>query len=115
MRLHELISPILTKDGKLPPSFVDYMHKHMDTEYGSKHKNKIKQLPKAANLNLDLDKSDSSSNMTSTFTKKNALDILKSVVKKVQGKEPIHTTKNGIEISVDPIGSEKSIQFKKSF
>ena len=56
MRLHELISPILTKDGKLPPSFVDYMRKHMDTEYGSKHKNKIKQLPKAKNLNSYLGK-----------------------------------------------------------
>jgi len=102
MRLHELISPI---------------DKHMDTEYGSKHKNNTNRLPKAANLNLDLDldKSDSSSNMTSTFTKKNALDILKSLSKKARGKEPIHTTKNGIEISVDPIGSEKSIQFKKSF
>jgi len=115
MRLHELISPILTKDGKLPPSFVDYMRKHMDTEYGSKHKNKIKQLPKAANLNLDLDKSDSSSNMTSTFTKKNALDILKSLSKKARGKEPIHTTKNGIEISVDAFGNDKSIKFNKPF
>ena len=87
----------------------------MDTEYGSKHKNNTNRLPKAANLNLDLDKSDSSSNMTSDFTQQNALDILKSVVKKAQGKKPIITTPDGTDISVDAFGDEKSIKFKKTF
>lgn len=100
MKLHELISPI---------------DKHMDTEYGSKRKTDTNRLPKAANLNLDLDKSDSSSNMTSTFTKKNALDVLKSVVKKAQGKTPLIKTKGGTDISVDAFGNDKSIKFKKTF
>ena len=116
MRLHEL-----TSSSSLDKRYKDTKVGHGKTGYTGRTQNQIGsstnpiRLPKATNLNLYLDKSDSSSNMTSTFTKKNALDILKSVVKKAQGKEPIHTTKNGIEISVDPIGSEKSIQFKKSF
>ena len=98
MKLHELISPI---------------DKHMDTEYGSKSKNDTNRLPKGPGWNLD--KSDSSSNMTSDFTQQNALDILKSIVKKTQGKKPIFTTPDGTDVSVDAFGDEKSIKFNKKF
>ena len=98
MKLHELISPI---------------DKHMDTEYGSKRKTNTNRLPSSSNLNLD--KPTSSSNMTSDFTQQNALDILKTAVKKARGKEPIIKTKGGTDISVDAFGNDKSIKFKKTF
>ena len=108
MKLHELISPIIERGNP-------HLDKHMDTEYGNKRKSNTNRLPSSADLNLDLDKSDSSSNMTSDFTKSDALNILKSVVKKARGKEPIIKTKGGTNISVDAFGDEKSINFKKTF
>jgi hypothetical protein len=53
--------------------------------------------------------------MTSQFTKSNALDVLKSVVKKAQGKKPVITTKGGTNVSVDAFGKDKSIKFNKTF
>ena len=118
MRLHELTSSSLDKrykDTKVGHGKTGYTGRTQNQIGSSTNPIKIKQLPKATNLNLYLDKSDSSSNMTSDFTQQNALDILKSLSKKVRGKEPIHTTKNGIEISVDAFGNDKSIKFKKTF
>lgn len=97
MKLHELISPI---------------DKHMDTEYGSRIKKNTNRLPSSSNTTLD---KPTTGNMTSQFTKSNALDVLKSVVKKAQGKKPIITTKSGTDVSVDAFGKDKSIKFNKTF
>ena len=43
------------------------------------------------------------------------LDSLKSWNKILRGKKPIYTTTSGSQISVDPIGDEKSINFFKRF
>ena len=97
MKLHELISPI---------------DKHMDTEYGTK--GPAKKSPYNTVNSRDLT-SKNDGNMTSTFTKKNALDVIRSVVKKARGKEPIITTKGGTNISLDAFGGDKSIKVNKKF
>ena len=97
MKLHELISPI---------------DKHMDTEYGTKGPAKKSSYNTVNSRDLTSKETD---NMTSTFTKKNALDVLKHVSKQIQGKEPIVTTKGGTNISVDAFGSDKSIKVNKKF
>ena len=43
------------------------------------------------------------------------LDSLKSWSKKLRGKKPIYITSGGSQISVDPIGDEKSIKLFKRF
>ena len=43
------------------------------------------------------------------------LDSLKSWNKILRGKKPIYITSGGSQISVDPIGDEKSIKFFKRF
>ena len=43
------------------------------------------------------------------------LDSLKSWNKMLRGKKPIYTTSGGSQISVDPIGNEKSIKLFKRF
>ena len=43
------------------------------------------------------------------------LDSLKSWNKMLRGKKPIYTTSGGSQISVDPIGDEKSIKLFKRF
>ena len=43
------------------------------------------------------------------------LESLKSWNKMLRGKKPIYTTSGGSQISVDPIGDEKSIKFFKRF
>ena len=43
------------------------------------------------------------------------LDSLKSWNKILRGKKPIYTTSGGSQISVDPIGDERSIKFFKRF
>ena len=43
------------------------------------------------------------------------LDSLKSWNKMLRGKKPIYITSGGSQISVDPIGDEKSIKFFKRF
>ena len=91
MKLHELISPI--------------------EEQGNPHLD----MPKSAQTKSRDLTPKNTSNMTSTFTKKNALDILKHVGKVAQGKKPILTTKGGTDISVDAFGSDKSITFNKKF
>jgi|TARA_B100001105_G_C22063611_1_gene303436 hypothetical protein len=119
MKLHELISSEYVKEAPTWPvkgyssPGNPHIDKHMDTEYGSKRKTNTNRLPSAANLNLDLDSD--KSNSSSDFTQQNALDILKSVVKKAQGKKPLITTKSGTDVTVDAFGSDKSINFKKSF
>jgi hypothetical protein len=106
MKLHELISPI---------------DKHMDTEYGTKspakkfsynNVNSRDLTPKDDILSPD---NNTSNNMTSDFTQKDALNVLRSVVKKFRGKEPIIKTDGGTEVSVDPFGGEKSIKVNRKF
>ena len=43
------------------------------------------------------------------------LNSLKSWNKMLRGKKPIYITSGGSQISVDPIGNEKSIKFFKRF
>ena len=43
------------------------------------------------------------------------LDSLKSWSKKLRGKKPIYITSGGSQISVDPIGDEKSLKLFKRF
>ena len=43
------------------------------------------------------------------------LDSLKSWNKMLRGKKPIYVTSGGSQITVDPIGDEKSIKFFKRF
>ena len=114
MRLHELISSEYVKEAPTWPvkGYSSPGNPHIDTSVPRANSNR---LPSAANLNLNLDKSTPDSNMTSTFTKKNAIGMLKHVVKVGQGKKPIHTTKGGTDISVDAFGGNKSINFKKTF
>jgi len=100
MKLHELISPI---------------DKHMDTEYGTKIPSTTASSYNTTNSRDLTSKDKDNSNMTSTFTKKNALDVIRSVVKKARGKEPIITTKGGTNISVDAFGGDKSIKLNKTF
>ena len=43
------------------------------------------------------------------------LESLKNLNKMLRGKKPIYITSSGSQISVDPIGDEKSIKFFKRF
>ncbi len=43
------------------------------------------------------------------------LNKLKSLNRKLRGKEPVYITNNGYQISVDSFGNEKSIYIKKHF
>ena len=43
------------------------------------------------------------------------LNKLKSLNRKLRGKEPVYITNDGYQISVDSFGNEKSINIKKRF
>ena len=51
----------------------------------------------------------------SVSSRKVILDSLKSWNKMLRGKKPIYITSDGSQISLDPIGEEKSIKFFKRF
>ena len=51
----------------------------------------------------------------SVSSRKAILDSLKSWNKMLRGKKPIYITSDGSQISLDPIGEEKSIKFFKRF
>ena len=54
-------------------------------------------------------------NSKSISTGKAILNTLKSLNKKLRGKEPVYITDDGYQISVDSFGKEKSININKPF
>ena len=58
---------------------------------------------------------DLETNSESVSSRKAILDSLKSWNKMLRGKKPIYITSDGSQISLDPIGEEKSIKFFKRF
>ena len=54
-------------------------------------------------------------NSKSISTGKAILNTLKSLNKKLRGKEPVYITNDGYQISVDSFGKEKSININKPF
>jgi hypothetical protein len=54
-------------------------------------------------------------NNTSISNGKSILNRLKSLNRKLSGKEPFYITKGGYQISVDSFGNEKSINIDKHF
>ena len=107
MRLHELISSKYVKEA---PTWSVKGNPHLDMPKPAQTASRD-LTPNTGILGLD----NNTSNMTSDFTQQNALDILKHVGKVAQGKKPIIKTKGGTDISVDAFGSDKSINFKKTF
>ncbi|MBT6633564.1 MAG: hypothetical protein HOB44_00065 [Gammaproteobacteria bacterium] len=67
---------------------------------------RLNSIPKAMNLEADY---------KSISRGEAILDSLKSWNKKLRGKKPIYETSGGSQISVDPIGDEKSIKLFKRF
>ena len=67
---------------------------------------RLNSIPKAMNLKADY---------KSISRGEAILDSLKSWNKKLRGKKPIYETSGGSQISVDPIGDEKSIKLFKRF
>jgi hypothetical protein len=67
---------------------------------------RLNSIPKVMNLEVDT-KSISRGEII--------LDSLKSWNKMLRGKKPIYITSDGSQISVDPIGDEKSIKLFKRF
>jgi len=67
---------------------------------------RLNSIPKVMNLETD-SKSISRGEVI--------LDSLKSWNKMLRGKKPIYVTSGGSQITVDPIGDEKSIKLFKSF
>ena len=67
---------------------------------------RLNSIPKVMNLEVD-SKSISRGEII--------LDSLKSWNKKLRGKKPIYITSGGSQISVDPIGDEKTIKLFKRF
>ena len=54
-------------------------------------------------------------NSKTISTGKAILNRLKSLNKKLRGKEPVYITDDGYQISVDSFGKEKSIHINKPF
>ena len=67
---------------------------------------RLNSIPKVMNLDAD----------SKSISRGEAiLDSLKSWNKMLRGKKPIYVTSGGSQISVDPIGDEKSIKLFKHF
>jgi hypothetical protein len=54
-------------------------------------------------------------NNLSISTGKAILNSLKSLSRKIKGKEPVYITDDGYQINIDSIGNEKSINVIKNF
>ena len=67
---------------------------------------RLNSIPKVTNLEAD---------SKSTSRGEVILDSLKSWNKMLRGKKPIYVTSGGSQITVDPIGDEKSIKLFKLF
>ena len=107
MKLHELISSKYVKEA---PTWAVKGNPHLDMPKPAQTASRD-LTPNTDILGLD----NNTGNMTSDFTKSDALNILKSIVRKARGKESIIKTDGGTEVSVKPFGDEKSISFKKTF
>jgi hypothetical protein len=105
MKIVDIIPEYFVQGASIGPK-----HKDVDTSLPNTNTNRLPKPTSGLYLGLDVDKS-----KDTPLTKDTALDILKHVVKKVRGKEPVYTTKGGTEVNVDAWGKDKGIQVKKTF
>jgi len=119
MRLHELTS--------LDKRYKDTKVGHGKTGYTGRTQNRIGSSTNRLDLTLPSDINSEPSNMTSDWTKKDALNILKAksnsdrikdkldpkhYIRKAIGNEPIDMGKFG-SVTIDPIGKNKSLNYNK--